>query len=78
MFNHIEGLLGLSDRAMYLLKTPIVLKSQAVAVSPVFSTSQFIVALGSGLLIAFAFQFLLTNLSVALVATPGIDRKSVV
>ena len=76
MFNHIEGLLGLSDRAMYLLKTPIVLKSQAVAVSPVFSTSQFIVALGSGLLIAFAFQFLLTNLSVALVATPGIIPDS--
>jgi hypothetical protein len=37
-----------------------------------FSGSQFLVALGSGLLIAFAFQFLLTNLSVALVATPGV------
>ena len=78
MFNHIEGLLGLSDRAMYLIKIPVVLKTPAVPVEmpPVFSTSQFIVALGSGLLIAFAFQFLLTNLSVALVATPGIIPDS--
>jgi ElaB/YqjD/DUF883 family membrane-anchored ribosome-binding protein len=37
-----------------------------------FSGSQFLVALGSGLIIAFAFQFLLTNLSVALAATPGV------
>ncbi len=36
------------------------------------SGSQFLVALGSGLIIAFALQFLLTNLSVALVATPGV------
>ena len=40
-----------------------------------FSGSQFLVALGSGLLIAFAFQFLLTNLSVALVATPGVPNS---
>lgn len=37
-----------------------------------FSGSQFLVALASGLIIAFAFQFLLTNLSVALAATPGV------
>ncbi len=41
-----------------------------------FSASQFLVALASGLLIAFAFQFLLTNLSVALVATPGIGDSN--
>ena len=76
MFNHIESLLGLNDRVMYLLKTPIVLKSQAVAVPLGFSSSQFLVALVSGLLIAFAFQFLLTNLSVALVATPGVIPDS--
>jgi hypothetical protein len=76
MYNHIESLLGLSDRAMYLLKTPVVLKSQAIEVPIGFSTSQFLVALVSGLLIAFAFQFLLTNLSVALVATPGVIPDS--
>ena len=37
-----------------------------------FSSPQFLVALVSGLLMAIAFQLLLTNLSVALIAAPGI------
>ncbi len=36
-----------------------------------FSSPQFLVALLSGLLMAIAFQLLLTNLSVALIASPG-------
>jgi hypothetical protein len=36
-----------------------------------FSSPQFLVALVSGLLMAIAFQLLLTNLSVALIAAPG-------
>ncbi|KAM3107841.1 hypothetical protein [Phormidesmis sp. 146-33] len=37
----------------------------------VFSSPQFLVSLLAGVMMAFAFQFLLTNLSVAIVATPG-------
>jgi hypothetical protein len=74
MFNNLETMFGLSGRAIHLLKLPVALKSPP-PVEPTlitFSLSQFFVALISGLAIAFAFQFLLTNLSVALVATPGV------
>ncbi|KAM3091427.1 hypothetical protein ACKFKG_25770 [Phormidesmis sp. 146-35] len=37
----------------------------------VFSSPQFLISLLAGVMMAFAFQFLLTNLSVAIVATPG-------
>jgi hypothetical protein len=41
-----------------------------------FSSPQFLVALLSGLLMAIAFQLLLTNLSIALIASPGIVPES--
>ncbi len=41
-----------------------------------FSSPQFLVALLSGLLMAIAFQLLLTNLSVALIASPGMVPDS--
>ncbi len=41
-----------------------------------FSGGQLAIALGTGVLMAFAFQFLLTNLSVALAATPGVIPDS--
>jgi hypothetical protein len=41
-----------------------------------FSSPQFLVALVSGLLMAIAFQLLLTNLSVALIASPGVVQAS--
>ncbi len=41
-----------------------------------FSSPQFLVALISGLLMAIAFQLLLTNLSVALIASPGVVPDS--
>lgn len=41
-----------------------------------FSSPQFLVALVSGLLMAIAFQLLLTNLSVALIASPGVVPDS--
>ncbi len=41
-----------------------------------FSSPQFLVALISGLLMAIAFQLLLTNLSVALIASPGVVPES--
>jgi hypothetical protein len=73
MFNIAYAMLGLNNRAIPLLKLPVALKNPP-PIEPIvsFSLSQFLVALVSGLLVAFAFQFLLTNLSVALVATPGV------
>ncbi|MCU0550553.1 MAG: MFS transporter [Leptolyngbya sp. Prado105] len=41
-----------------------------------FSIPQFLLALFSGLVMAFAFQFLLTNLAVAFVATPGTPKDT--
>jgi hypothetical protein len=41
-----------------------------------FNSPQFLVALVSGLLMAIAFQLLLTNLSVALIASPGVVPDS--
>ncbi|MBW4524584.1 MAG: MFS transporter [Phormidium tanganyikae FI6-MK23] len=43
----------------------------AIEESSLFSIPQFILALFAGLVMAFAFQFLFTNLAVAFVATPG-------
>jgi uncharacterized protein YfkK (UPF0435 family) len=77
MFEHVEKILGLSADSIYLMKMPIVLNSPKPPILEVpiaFSASQFLVALVSGLTIAFACQFLLTNLSVAVVATPGIPE----
>lgn len=70
MLARIDEILGASNLALYMLKIPIAPKPTIPEASIGFSSSQFLVALVSGLVIAFGFQFLLTNLSVALVATP--------
>ncbi len=44
----------------------------AIEESFLFSIPQFILALFAGLVMAFAFQFLFTNLAIAVVATPGV------
>jgi hypothetical protein len=75
MFEHVEKIL--SADSIYLMKMPIILKSPKPPIPELpiaFSASQLLVALVSGLTIAFACQFLLTNLSVAVVATPGIPE----
>ncbi len=86
MFEKIGSILSYGNIAGALFnKTPIAPIEQLPASHPSiidielpveFSGSQFFVALGSGLIIAFAMQFLLTNLSVALVATPGVGGDS--
>ncbi len=81
MFEDIEKVLNYTNLASALFNRvpaaplpadhpPIV----DIEVPLLFSGSQFLVALLSGLIIAFAFQFLLTNLSVAIVATPGVGN----
>ena len=77
MFGYADRLVGLYSPAMYMLKLPMAPKPTIIEVVPIgFSSSQFLIALFSGLVIAFGFQFLLTNLSVALVATPGVASTS--
>jgi hypothetical protein len=48
----------------------------AIEDSFLFSIPQFILALFAGLVMAFAFQFLFTNLAIAFVATPGVVGSS--
>lgn len=76
MIEHAVNMLGLNNPAMYMLKLPMAAKAPIIDVPIGFSSSQFLIALVSGLVIAFGFQFLLTNLSVALVATPGVASTS--
>jgi uncharacterized protein YfkK (UPF0435 family) len=76
MIEHAVNMLGLNNPAMYMLKLPMAPKAPIIDVPIGFSSSQFLIALVSGLVIAFGFQFLLTNLSVALVATPGVASTS--
>ncbi|MCY7321362.1 MAG: MFS transporter [Phormidesmis sp. CAN_BIN36] len=56
-----------------LISTPFIFLGQVPVeeTSFVFSSPQFLTSLLSGVMMAFAFQFLLTNLSVAIAATPG-------
>lgn len=80
MFEDIGTILSHSNQLMAILnKTPVApIQPQIIDIEiPLrFTGAQFLVALGSGLLMAFAFQFLLTNLSVALAATPGLVADS--
>ncbi len=63
----------LAEAFTLLPHTPSTLSGQVPIeeTSFVFSSPQFLIALLAGVMMAFAFQFLLTNLSVAVVATPG-------
>lgn len=76
MIENAVNMLGLNNPAMYMLKLPMAPKAPIIDVPIGFSSSQLLIALVSGLVIAFGFQFLLTNLSVALVATPGVASTS--
>jgi hypothetical protein len=69
MFTSLGFLLNLNDQSSYLAQTTT---DSGVLVLENFSSPQFLVAMLSGLVMAFAFQLLLTNLSVALIASPGV------
>lgn len=69
MFQSVGMMLGLCSTQFWLAQVPVASQSQ-VANTPeqaalIFSGPQFFIALIAGVLMAFAFQFLLTNLSVA-------------
>jgi hypothetical protein len=68
VFSNLEFLLNPSSQSWQLAQIKI---EPGAFILENFSSPQLIVALLSGIMMAFGFQLLLTNLSVALVATPG-------
>ncbi|NJR32110.1 MAG: hypothetical protein HC778_03640 [Chamaesiphon sp. CSU_1_12] len=68
MFSILELLPMFSGRSIELAQVP--LDADAYVAHSVYNT-HLVVGLLAGIMMAFAFQLLLTNLSVALVATPG-------
>jgi hypothetical protein len=69
MFSSLELSLRFGDRSLELAQIRI--EPGAFVLDNPGSGSQLVVGLLAGMMMAFAFQLLLTNLSVALVATPG-------
>ena len=70
MFQSVGMLLGLCSTQLWFAKVPIASPVAQTVNTPeqaalVFSGPQFLIALIAGVLMAFAFQFLLTNLTVA-------------
>jgi nucleoid DNA-binding protein len=70
MFQNLGILLGLGSTHFWLTQVPATPTASPVANTPeqialVFSGPQFFIALVAGVLMAFAFQFLLTNLTLA-------------
>jgi hypothetical protein len=70
MFSNLEFLLPFGCDSLQLAQIRIE-PGAFVLDNPTSSGSQIVVGLLAGIMMAFAFQLLLTNLSVALVATPG-------
>jgi hypothetical protein len=68
MFTDLDFIQDVSGHAVDLAQLPSQLGG---AIVENFSSTQFFVALVSGLLMAVAFEFLLTNLSVATIVSPG-------
>jgi hypothetical protein len=69
MFSSLELSLRFGDRSLEIAQIRI--EPGAFVLDNPGSGSQLVVGLLAGMMMAFAFQLLLTNLSVALVATPG-------
>ena len=76
MFQTLKLILELGSHPMQMAQISLEPGVIALEEDLVFSGPQFLVALVAGLMMAFAFQFLLTNLSVAFVASPGIVSDS--
>ncbi len=76
MFQTLKLILELGSHPMQMAQVSLDPGVIALEEDLVFSGPQFLVALVAGLMMAFAFQFLLTNLSVAFVASPGILSDS--
>ncbi|MCY7274323.1 MAG: MFS transporter, partial [Phormidesmis sp. CAN_BIN44] len=71
MFQTLKTLLELGSHPIQIAQVPVEPGVIALEEDLVFSDPQFLVALIAGLMMTFAFQFLLTNLSVAFAASPG-------
>jgi len=71
MFQTLKTLLELGSHPMQMAQVSAEPGVIALEEDLVLSGSQFLVALIAGLMMAFAFQFLLTDLSVAFAASPG-------
>jgi len=71
MFQTLKTLLELGSHPIPIAQVSVEPGVIALEEELMFSGPQFLVALIAGLMMAFAFQFLLTNLSVAFVASPG-------
>jgi hypothetical protein len=67
MFANLHFLLNSGSQLLH----PAIVTEPKVMLLENFSSPQFLVSLLSGLMMAFAFQLLLTNLSVAFIASPG-------
>ncbi len=67
MFANLHFLLNSGSQSLHLA----LITEPKVMLLENFSSPQFLVSLVSGLMMAFAFQLLLTNLSVAFIASPG-------
>ena len=71
MFQTLKTLLELGSHPIPIAQVSAEPRVIALEEELMFSGPQFLVALIAGLMMAFAFQFLLTNLSVAFAASPG-------
>ena len=71
MFQTLKTLLELGSHPIPIAQVSVEPGVIALEEELMFSGPQFLVALIAGLMMAFAFQFLLTNLSVAFAASPG-------
>lgn len=67
MLVNLHFLFNLGSQSLH----PAIITEPQVMLLENFSSPQFLVSLLSGLMMAFAFQLLLTNLSVAFIASPG-------
>ncbi|MBE9013189.1 hypothetical protein IQ250_23615 [Pseudanabaenaceae cyanobacterium LEGE 13415] len=68
MFESLETLL--------IAQVPVEPGIVAIEETFLFSIPQFLLALFAGLVMAFAFQFLFTNLAVAFAASPGTPKDN--
>ncbi len=69
MLANLQPFLSPNSQSFYMAQANT---ESGVFVMGNFSSPQFLVALLSGLMMTFAFQLLLTNLSLALIASPGV------
>ena len=76
MLQSLEMILELGNQPLHIAQVAVEPGIVAIEEGFLFSIPQFFLVLFAGLVMAFAFQFLLTNLAVAFAATPGTPTDS--